>query len=230
MEKDFRGKLIVFEGGDGSGKTTQAKMLVDYLTKNNLRVKYMDFPRYYNSFHGKTVARFLRGEFGKINEVSPYLVSLAYALDRESAKDEMINFLKDGGYIVANRYATSSMAHQSAKLKDKKKRDEFLQWLNELEYKVNKIPKENIVIYLYVPWKISLGLTNTKKNRRYLNGKKLDIQEENIEYRKVVEKIYLDFSTRYDWIKINCISNGKLLSRETIHKKIIASLKEKKLI
>jgi len=88
-----KGKLIVIDGGDGSGKATQSALLKSYLEKHGKRVKYMDFPRYYNSFHGRVVGRFLTGEFGALDQVSPYLAALAYALDRASAKEEMDNLI-----------------------------------------------------------------------------------------------------------------------------------------
>ncbi len=97
--KKRKGFLIVIDGGNGSGKTTQAKLLVDYLKNRGSLIKYVDFPQYYSSFHGKTVARFLQGEFGNIDEVSPYLASLAFALDRASIKKEMVDFLNKGARI-----------------------------------------------------------------------------------------------------------------------------------
>ncbi len=226
--KKRKGILIVIDGGDGSGKATQAELLIKYLKQKKIPVKYFDFPRYYQSFHGQTVARFLRGEFGTIDQVSPYLASLAYALDRASAKKEMDDFLKKGGIIVVNRYATSSMAYQGAKFEDKKKREEFLKWIYDLEYKVHRIPKENLVIYLYVPWQIGLELTMKKGDRRYLKGQKLDIHEKDIDYRKKVEEMYLDFVKKNKhWVMVDCVSNGKILPKEKIHTKIIDFLKTK---
>lgn len=230
-KKSRKGKLIVIDGGDGSGKTVQSKMLIDYLKNNKYDVKYFDFPQYYKTFHGRTVAKFLQGEFGNIDEVSPYLASLAYALDRASVKDEMDYFLKKGGIIVCNRYATSSLAHQGAKFKDKKKRDEFLKWLYDLEYKIHKIPKENVVIYLYVPWKIGLELSNKKGLRDYLEGKK-DIAESDINHRIASEKMYLELAEKNkNWVKIDCLDeNNQLMKPELIHRKIVEVLKNKKII
>ncbi|GIW64941.1 MAG: hypothetical protein KatS3mg092_0874 [Patescibacteria group bacterium] len=229
-KKNKKGKLIVIDGGDGSGKTVQSQLLIDYLKKENKLVKYFDFPQYYKTFHGRTVAKFLQGEFGKIDEVSPYLASLAYALDRLSVKQEMDYFLKKGGLIICNRYATSSLAHQGAKFKDEKKKKEFLKWLYDLEYKIHKIPKEDIVIYLYVPWQIGMELTNKKGLRDYLQGKK-DIAESDINHRIASEKMYLELaSINKNWVKIDCVENNKLLPPEVIHKKIIEVLKQKRII
>lgn len=217
IAKKRHGKLIVIDGGDGSGKTTQATLLVDYLKSKNLPVKYVDFPQYYHSFHGKTVAKFLRGEFGRIDEVSPYLASLAYALDRATMRREMEDFLASGGYIIANRYATSSLAHQGAKFSDEKERREFLKWLYELEYKVHKIPKENMVIYLHVPWKTGMELSLQRKDQKYLKGK-TDIAEKDLHHRMESEKMYLELAKKYKhWKTIECVVDGKLLDRETIH-------------
>jgi dTMP kinase len=223
--KKRKGKLIVIDGGDGSGKTTQAHFLVEYLRKKQIPVKYVDFPQYYRSFHGKTVAKFMRGEFGQMNEVSPYLASLAYALDRASIKREMDDFLAAGGIIVANRYATSSMAHQAAKCKTEKEQNEFLKWIYELEYKVHKIPKENLVVYLHVPWKTAIDLTKSRGEQAYLKGKN-DIAEIDLEHRRASEAMYLALSKKHrHWKTIECVVNGKLLSREEIFEKVMELVK-----
>ncbi|MBI2641773.1 nucleoside 2-deoxyribosyltransferase [Candidatus Roizmanbacteria bacterium] len=228
--KKKKGKMIVLEGGDGSGKTTQAKMLVEYLRGHKFPIKYFDFPQYYHSFHAKTVAKFLRGEFGNIDQVSPYLASLAYALDRASAKNIMEDFLHDGGIIIANRYATSNIAHQGAKFSTDNERDDFLKWVYELEYKIHRIPKEDVVIYLHVPWRIGAKLTEKREKRNYLKGLKNDIHETDLDYRRKVETMYLSLVHRFKhWVKIDCVEKGKLLSPQVIHKKIITVLKEKKI-
>ncbi len=225
-----KGKLIVIDGGDGSGKTVQAKLLVSYFKKKKAPVKYMDFPQYYHSFHGKTVAKFLRGEFGQIDEVSPYLSSLAYALDRASAKREMDEFLASGGIIIANRYATSNMAHQSAKFSNETDKNEYLKWIYELEYKVHKIPKEDLVLYLHVPWRIGIQLSSQKNSQKYLKGK-TDIAEKDSEHRAETEKMYISLSNKYKhWKTIQCINNNVLLSKEEIHKKILNIIEQSVLV
>jgi len=225
--KQPKGKFIVIDGGDGSGKTTQTRLLVNKFKKSSLPVKYYDFPQYYSSFHGKTVAKFLRGEFGSIKDVSPYLASLSYALDRASVKKEMEDFLARGGTIIANRYATSNLAHQGAKFKNLARREEFLKWLYELEYKIHKIPKENIVIYLYVPWRIGAELNAREEDKKYLKGKP-DIAETSQDHRIRSEKMYLTLVAKNrHWVKVNCVKDNKILPKEVIHQKIMDILKKK---
>ncbi|MCR4326566.1 MAG: hypothetical protein NUV52_02845 [Candidatus Roizmanbacteria bacterium] len=224
-----KGKVIVIDGGDGSGKATQVQYLAQYLKANKAKHRIYDFPRYFSSFHGSTIGRMLSGEFGTLDSISPYLASLAYALDRASLKEEMDDFLRSGGIMLCNRYATSNMAHQSAKIIDPVERKKYLAWVAELEYKIHKIPREDIVIYLYVPWKVGYDLTAQRSKEKNI---KLDIAEKDIEHRKAAERMYLELcKTNSHWVKINCLDNNNhLRTREDIHTEIVKTLKKKKLI
>ncbi len=222
-----KGKLIVIDGTDGSGKGTQTELLLKYLDENKIKNKYIDFPRYYTSFHGQMVGRYLSGEFGSLESSSPYLTSLFYAMDRLTARDEIVDWLEEGNTVVANRYTTSSMAFQTARI-DKDKREEFLKWLYEMEYKEHKLPKEDIVIFLYVPVEISQKLIEQKAKRDYTKGQKKDINEANVAYQKEVLSLYLELSKKYKhWEVIKCTDfQGKLLSIPVVQKKIVAALKK----
>jgi len=229
--KKRKGKLIVIDGGNGSGKTTQTQLLITYFKNLKIPVKLFDFPQYYSSFHGKTIAKFLRGEFGTLDQVSPYLASLAFAVDRASVKREMNDLLVKGSYIVTNRYATSNLAHQAAKFTDRSKQKEFISWIYDLEYKVHKIPKENIVIYLYVPVNFGKKLTAKKGERAYLKGQSEDIEEKDHNYRVATEKMYLKLTKQYKhWYKIDCVENNTLLSPNMIHQRIVSTLQKEKII
>ena len=180
------------------------------------------------------VGRFLKGDFGSLAQVDPYLVSYTYALDRLAAKDELLDWLAEGNTVVANRYTTSSMAFQSARV-PKAKRQSFISWLYELEYKQNRLPKEDIVLYLYVPVDISQKLLAKKakdSSRRYMGKKDKDINEANIKYQKEVVAMYLTLAKKYKhWEIIDCTDKkGNILAAEKIHGKILTALKNNKLL
>ena len=222
------GKLIVIDGADGSGKATQVNLLLKHFKKNKYPVKMIDFPRYYTSFYGKMVGEYLKGDFGDGNKVSPYLSSLAYALDRATARDQLINWLKEGNIVIANRYTTSSMAFQTARV-PARQRKKFLEWLYHLEYKEHRLPKENLVIFLDLPIEISQKLVDKKGKRKYLRGKKKDAYEKNVSFQKEVLKMYHRLAEKYrHWKVILCIdTKGNLLPPKVIHEKILVVLKER---
>lgn len=222
-----KGKLVVIDGTDGSGKGTQTELLLKYLDEHKKKNKYIDFPRYYTSFHGRMVGRYLKGEFGSLQSASPYLTSLFYALDRLTARDEIIDWLEEGNTVVANRYTTSSMAFQTARV-EKEKQEEFIKWLYDMEYKEHKLPKEDVVLFLYVPVEISQKLLEQKNKREYMGGKKKDINEADVKYQKDVLKLYLDLAKKHPhWEVIKCVdARGKLLAIEKVHGKVIAALKK----
>ena len=218
------GKLIVIDGGDGSGKTVQANLLLSYLKDQGIKTMYVDFPQY-DTFYGDIVARFLRGEFGEITQVSPYLASLAYALDRSTMKQGMEDHLAKGGYIVANRYVSSNLAHQGCKFDDPAKRDEYIHWDLQLEYDVHKIPKEDIVIYLDVPVDIGMKLTARKGTRAYLKGGS-DIHEKNSDYLKKVRSLYTSLASTFKgWVTVPCTEDGQIMTEQAIHTRVIDTLR-----
>lgn len=224
-----KGKFIVIDGGDGSGKGTQAQLLVDMLTKQGRNVRMYDFPRYTSSFHGDVVSRFLRGEFGSADVVSPYLISLAYALDRASLKTEMEDFLSQGGWIVSNRYTSASMGHQTSRIKGVAAQKKFLEWLYTLEYKVHKIPKEDLVIYLDVPAEISSDLILKKSARSYLGKKmKKDISEKNLTHQVETRKMFMQLCKKYPhWKRIDCVDRvGHLRTIPEVHTSILRVINE----
>lgn len=226
MNDKLPGKLVVFEGGDGSGKGTQSQLLIRYLQSNNIPHSFLDFPQY-DTFYGKIVAQFLRGEFGNLDEVSPYLAALTFALDRYAVKDTIIQELQEGKIVVANRYVTSNIAHQGSKFDQIEEQKKFIDWVEQLEYDYHGLPREDIVVYLRVPAEITAELTKKKGERSYLGDNK-DIQEENHEYRTVTQDMYTTLAERsHHWIIIDCMEHGTIRNKEDIHKQIVAVLKER---
>mgnify|MGYP003681884502 CR=1 FL=1 len=226
-----RGKFFVFEGTDGSGKRTQLELLASYLENLGFEAEMTDFPQYYTSFFGGLVGRYLSGEFGDTGEVSPYLASLAYAGDRFEAKDKIERALTQGKFVISNRYIGSNMAHQAAKLIEGE-RETFWDWLLKLEFGIFKIPKPDLTIFLYVPVETGQGLVDRKGSRGYLGGKKRDIHERNLDYLREASRVYQKLSERFDdWERVDCVNrNGDLLSKEVIHQKITALLRDKVLV
>src|SRR6266567_1286648 len=144
MDLSMKGKLIVIEGSDGAGKATQLGLLTSYLKTQKIPTASIAFPQYKHTFFGKTISRILRGEMGKLKTLHPYLLSMVYAMDRVEAKDKMYQWLNHGRIVVLDRYVSSNMAHQTGRL-PKKDRLKFIKWLDELEYHVNNLPREDIV-------------------------------------------------------------------------------------
>jgi len=219
-----RGKLIVVDGTDGSGKTTQVKLLFNYLKQKQIAVETMDFPRYENVY-GKIVKAILTSQWGQ--RLSPYLVALPFAMDRRAAKGEILEWLEADKVIIADRYATSSLAHQGAKLEGKQ-REKLMKWIEKLEYGFNQLVKEDLVIFLSLPFQVSQQLIK----QRLKNKGKRDLADVDVEYQRKVVGVYNQMAKKNKhWRAIKCVDiKGKLLSRQVVHKKILRVLQEERII
>lgn len=227
----MKGKLIVIDGTDGSGKATQTKILVHKLKKHGFKTATLDFPQYYANFFGNLVGRYLKGEFGNLNQVSPYLASVIYALDRWESKEKILNWLKRGYTVILDRYVSANQIHQGAKIQDAAERKKFLQWLEKMEFGIFELPRPDLVLYLYVPPKISQKLVDKKHKRGYLGDSKRDIQEKNLKHLTLATKQCLRLiKSKNNWIKINCIQNEKILTPEIISQKVWQTLINNKII
>ncbi len=219
MEK---GKFIVIEGSDGSGKTTQFKKLVARLRNANKKVVTIHFPQ-----HGKPSAyfvdRYLNGEYGNLKETGPYTTSLFYALDRFDFAPKLRQWIKEGKIVVADRYMSSNMGHQGAKIANRKERITLYKWLYHLEYGILGIPKPDITAVLSVPAPIAFFLIGQKKDSRiYIKKGKRDLHEASLSYLRLSERAYLDMIKTFpkDFRLIECAKRGRLLSIEEIHEKV----------
>ena len=220
LEVVMVGKLIILEGADCSGKATQTELLVTQLKKEGHDVKTLDFPQY-DSFFGKHVAKYLRGEYGTLDTLHPELASMLFAFDRFGQKEKLKKWLDSGAVIILNRYMESNMGHQGAKISNREELQSFLEWLEELELKRLGIPKADVVLYLHVPTEISQQIIQNREDKGYLNGEKQDIHEKDGEYQKRCVQTYVELCERFPhWHKIACISEDRLLSREAIHELI----------
>lgn len=216
-----RGRLIVFEGADGSGKATQSELLFKYFKKQRIPAELISFPNY-NSNWGKLVKRYLSGDFGDIGEVDPHLASVLYAGDRLLAAGKIRRWLKAGKHVIGDRYADTNVAHQAAKIKNKKEREKFINWLEDFEYNQNKIPREDLVIFLSVP------VTTSQKLMR---SRKKDIHERDPEYLEEVAKIFEELAkTKKNWRKIDCVQNNRLLTPLQVHEEVLSLLQSYRVV
>lgn len=208
-----KGKFIVIEGTDGSGKATQTKMLADRLKSEGYPVEIFDFPQYFKS-SSDFVKAYLQGRYGSIKEVSPQKASLLYALDRFEAAPEIRAALDAGKIVLANRYVASNMGHQGAKIKLADDRMRFFLWVQDLEFKILEIPKPDLNVVLHVPAKIAQQLVDLKTGaeRAYTKGKSRDLHESNLAHLKRAEQVYLELSRIFpkQFNLLEC-SNGKML-------------------
>lgn len=228
----MKGKLIVIEGIDSSGKTTQLALLKKSFGNDKIPFETVDFPQYTTSFYGKMIAKFLRGEFGALESVNPYLISVLYANDRGSAKERMFGWLREGKHILSNRYTTSNMAHQAGRL-PVKERSAFIDFLEELEYNETGIPHEDIVLFLDVPVKeVQKLMRNNDREQSYRKGAKRDMVEKDATYLQQSHEAYQWLAKKFShWERIACLdSSGKLLTKEQIHENIKTVLAKKKIL
>lgn len=223
------GKLIVLEGIDGSGKTTQFNLLIKKLKKENIKFKTLDFPQYENE-SSYFIRQYLNGVYGNWNEVGPYRTSIFYALDRFDISQEIKKWLNKGYLVISNRYTASNLAHQGSKIKDKNKRRKFFDWVLDFEHNLLGIPRSNLNIVLHLPAEIAQKLIVQKGKREYLKGFKKDIHEADLKHLKYTEKVYLELSKVYpkEFRLINCFEKPRnnILSVDEIHQKIWLEFKK----
>jgi dTMP kinase len=221
----MKGKLIVISGTDGSGKGTQTDLLVQRLKDENYPVKITDFPQYGQKSAGM-VEEYLNGKFGTADEVGPYRASIFYACDRYEASFRMHKWLKEGNIIVSNRYVSANMGHQAGKIQNLKERDEYLGWLENLEYNIFGIPRPDKNLLLYMPADVAQKLVDQKGHRDYVGGHKRDIHEADLNHLQNAASAYKYVAQKYDWTTINCAKDEEPLTRETIHEMVWNEVKK----
>jgi dTMP kinase len=227
-------KFFVIEGVDGAGKSTQIKMLRDFFSNKGYSCEYLHFPRTETPYFGELIARFLRGEFGSLNEVDPYLVAMLYAGDRKDASDIIRNWLKEGKVVLLDRYTYSNIAYQCAKLNDAESRSVLMKWILTLEFNHFAIPRPDLNIFLDVPFTFTekkLSNARAGEDRSYLNGTR-DIHEESLTFQKNVRDIYYRVAQNDDrLVLIDCSNkNGEILSPGEISNMILKILYVRKFI
>lgn len=212
------GKLIVFEGTDGSGKATQTELLCQHLRTCGASFRKIDFPRY-GKPSAALIEDYLAGNLGKKpGDVNAYAASLFYACDRyASYKQDWGTFYENGGLIVADRYTTSNAIHQASKLPEAERR-EFLQWLFHLEYDLLGLPKPDLVIYLDMPTEIS---NRMMRKREQDTGTTADIHEQDTAYLMQCRANARAVVRDCGWSVVHCADGTAPRTPEEIHREVL---------
>ena len=221
-----RGKLVVLEGIDGSGKRTQLEMLARAMQTRGIAHATIGFPRY-EGFFGRMVAQYLNGEFGTLVDVDPHFSALLYAGDRFENKKLLESYLAEGKLVLADRYIASNLAHQGARVPPKRF-PEFLRWLEKLEYGLYALPEEDLVIHLHLSAARAQKLVGKKRARNYTRRRR-DLQEASLAHLQSASRIFERLARRRNWATVECISarNSTLRPPEEIHREIMAIMDQR---
>src|SRR5712692_10279866 len=221
-----RGRFIAIEGIDGSGKRTQIDLLSHALEARGVAHVRYSFPRYESSF-GRLVARYLNGEFGRLDAVDAHLSALLFAGDRFESKAELEAALAEGKTVLADRYIGSNLAHQTERVAPAQ-REEFLSWLKRLEYGIYGLPVEDLVLYLRVPAAEAHRLVGLKSARNY-TARRHDLQEADLRHLEQAAEIYDRLVTEPNWVRIECVDaqSGALSAPEKIHQDVLAAVESR---
>lgn len=216
--------LIVLEGLDGAGKSTQLKMATSYLSSLGRKVDFLHFPRYTAPIYGDLIARFLRGDFGAIDQVHPQLVALLFAEDRRDAASLIRSWMNQGRVVLLDRYVYSNIAFQCAKLASAEEADALRDWILDLEYTRYEIPRPTLNLFLDVPLEFvnaKLQQTRWGGDRNYLKGK-TDIHEADMGFQSRVRQRYLEACENDpSFLRIDCSDpEGHMLPAVDIFRKI----------
>jgi len=220
--------LIVIEGLDGAGKSTQINKVNEYLVDRGYRCRQLHFPRTDSPVYGDLIARFLRGELGNIHQVNPYLVALIYAGDRLDFKPTLEKWLRDGDMVLLDRYVYSNLAYQCAKVMDVKEYRALRDWILHLEFEYHGLPKPDLNIFLDVPFAFThQKLMENRKGdeRQYLQGK-MDIHEADLDFQERVRQSYLTMTEKGDLVKIDCGDGVDILPVDKIFNKVVTVLND----
>lgn len=223
----MKGKLIVIEGGDGAGKATQAKLLIERLIADGHEVKTLDFPRYTQNHFGKLIRDCLDGKHGDFMAMDPRVVATLYAADRFETKATLEEWLTEDCVIVLDRYVSANMMHQGAKLQDDADLPDLINWIDHTEFEVFGVPRPDLTFYFDIPYEIRQKLKQKAVDEGKHTGE-LDLAEQDQEHqRKVGERARKIVDLRPDWRQITCCTESEeLRTIEHIHEEVYELVKD----
>ena len=212
--------IVAIEGIDGSGKGTQARLLYEALGAQGCCCELISFPRYDETTFGRAIARYLNGEFGDLDAVGPYFPALLYAGDRFESLPLIARQRLAQTLLIFDRYVPSNLAHQAAKLPEDR-RDEFVAWVEAIEYDVYGLPKPDLVLWLDMPVQSARKLIARKPSRRYTR-RPADQHEADYDYLQRTAEIYRSLAQRRsNWQRIACQQDGEIRSPQAIHQQLL---------
>lgn len=213
-----KGKLIVIDGGDGSGKQTQASILVRRLIQEGHQTGTLDFPRYKHNMFGKLLRECLDGERGDFLHIDPRIASALYAGDRFETRPTIEEWLEEGRVVILDRYVSSNMMHQGSKIEDEAELTEFLEWLDDLEHGVFGLPRPDLILYF------SVDPEERIKMLQHASDKKenvMDLAETDLHHQKQTDvtanRIIKNLN---NWKSVDCMKGGEVRTREDIHEEV----------
>ena len=214
-------KFIVIEGLDGSGKSTQLKLLTAYFEQLGIQYQHIHFPVMDKGYYGQLTAEFLRGDLGSLHQVHPKIAALIFAENRREQIHNIQQWLATDQIVIADRYVNSNIAFQCAKVENEQDKQQLKQWILEFEYTHNQLPRPAFSLFLDVPFtaiKHSLGNQRAGDDRAYLQGK-TDIHEDSLDLQEKVRQEYLQMvQEQEDFSLISCADeSGNYLPPEQIH-------------
>lgn len=217
-----KGKFIVLEGIDGSGKATQTLLLSQKLEKKGYDVKFINFPQYGQKSAGM-IENYLRDQKysnGNGNDITPYQAALLFAIDRFDAKKQIEKWINSGSIVLCDRYAGSNLAHQGCRIEKEEEQEKFFKWVEDMEYNILGIPKPDINIVMKIEPK--KGQLLAKRD-----SKKKDLHEDDINHLKMASQTYDKIAEdREDFVSIECMYGDKVLGIEDINKKLYRKVKK----
>ena len=202
--------FIVLEGLDGAGKSTQIRLLRRLLSERGVESEYIHFPRFDAPVYGELIARFLRGGFGGVNEVDPYLVALLFAGDRADAGPQIRRWIAAGKAVVLDRFVYSNVGFQCAKLPAGEERDRLMRWILDLEFVHNGLPRPDLSLFLDVPFSFTerkLSGIREGDDRDYLQGGR-DIHEDALDLQRRVREVYLEAAASDPQLRVDDCSDA----------------------
>ena len=220
-----KGTLIVIDGGDNVGKATQADLLMRRLVEEEIAVGKLDFPRYSQNTFGHLIQDCLQGNCGDFMSLHPKIAATLFAADRFESKHELEKWLDEGRVVILDRYVSANMLHQGAKIDDPDEREEFLKWLDHVEYEIFGLPRPDITVYLQVPPEQSQKLLEYVVK---IGAEQADVAEADYGHRERVAQCaeYLK-NSRDKWVTVQCLDEaGELRSREDIHEELFGIVRD----